>query len=387
MTAQLHRSPAAAQDVDRAREIVSRAQEVLGGCDLCPDFADADLLGADAALSAVRRDLTEHLEQGLSVPQRRPEAEALLLRSEHAQVAVKDAILAQHDDRVSGAQEAVGRLRGIASAAALAERAPIEAYRMGFSRILFSRIHQGTWVAFSGFAGADEEFAKTMVEVGLANPHRLDRRLLEGDMVRRGVPILVHDAQSNPRVHPELIAMTGTKTYVASPVAAWGKTVGLLHADRHTEEPGVHEFDRAVLGMFAQGLGIAFERNLLIERLHAMRKAADTHLRAAISLADDFTLEVMELAGEQDNSAFNGPEEQSRTRATSGTEELGPLGDLTAREAEVMRGLAAGKTNAQIAVSLFVGEGTVKSHVKHILRKLGAANRTDAVAKYHRLRA
>jgi len=65
----------------------------------------------------------------------------------------------------------------------------------------------------------------------------------------------------------------------------------------------------------------------------------------------------------------------------------GQLADLTAREADVLRALAAGKTNAQIAISLFVAEGTVKSHVKHILRKLGAANRTDAVAKYHRLRS
>ena len=58
---------------------------------------------------------------------------------------------------------------------------------------------------------------------------------------------------------------------------------------------------------------------------------------------------------------------------------------LTRREWDVLRGLSAGKTNAQIAISLFVAEGTVKTHVKHVLRKLGAANRTDAVAKYHQL--
>jgi DNA-binding NarL/FixJ family response regulator len=45
--------------------------------------------------------------------------------------------------------------------------------------------------------------------------------------------------------------------------------------------------------------------------------------------------------------------------------------------------LASGKTNAQIATVLFVTEGTVKSHVKHILRKLGATNRTEAVARFH----
>ena len=50
------------------------------------------------------------------------------------------------------------------------------------------------------------------------------------------------------------------------------------------------------------------------------------------------------------------------------------------------RAFADCKTNVADRVSLFVAEGTVKLHVKHILRKLGAANRTDAVAKYHRLR-
>ncbi len=49
--------------------------------------------------------------------------------------------------------------------------------------------------------------------------------------------------------------------------------------------------------MFAEGLGIAFERNLMMDRLQAMRQAANEHMRAANALADDFTLEVMELAG------------------------------------------------------------------------------------------
>ncbi len=49
--------------------------------------------------------------------------------------------------------------------------------------------------------------------------------------------------------------------------------------------------------MFAEGLGVAFERNLMMDRLQAMRRAADEHLRAATALADDFTLDVMERAG------------------------------------------------------------------------------------------
>jgi DNA-binding NarL/FixJ family response regulator len=53
---------------------------------------------------------------------------------------------------------------------------------------------------------------------------------------------------------------------------------------------------------------------------------------------------------------------------------------LTARELEVLQRLAAGQTNRQIAEALVVTERTVKFHVSAILAKLGAANRTEAVA-------
>jgi DNA-binding NarL/FixJ family response regulator len=52
---------------------------------------------------------------------------------------------------------------------------------------------------------------------------------------------------------------------------------------------------------------------------------------------------------------------------------------LTAREIEVLRALADGGGNREIAKSLFISEETVKVHVKHIMDKLGAADRTEAV--------
>jgi DNA-binding NarL/FixJ family response regulator len=61
------------------------------------------------------------------------------------------------------------------------------------------------------------------------------------------------------------------------------------------------------------------------------------------------------------------------------------LARLTPREREVLALLAGGATNARIAGRLTLSETTVKSHVKHILRKLGAANRAEAIARYARL--
>jgi LuxR family maltose regulon positive regulatory protein len=55
-----------------------------------------------------------------------------------------------------------------------------------------------------------------------------------------------------------------------------------------------------------------------------------------------------------------------------------PLSD---RELEVLALLAVGRSNQQIADELVVVLDTVKKHVGHILEKLGAANRTQAVAR------
>jgi two-component system, NarL family, response regulator DevR len=56
------------------------------------------------------------------------------------------------------------------------------------------------------------------------------------------------------------------------------------------------------------------------------------------------------------------------------------LARLTSREEEILRLLAEGKTNAQIAERVFLSELTVKNHVSSILSKLGVTRRTEAAA-------
>jgi DNA-binding NarL/FixJ family response regulator len=53
--------------------------------------------------------------------------------------------------------------------------------------------------------------------------------------------------------------------------------------------------------------------------------------------------------------------------------------DLTRREVDVLRLMAAGKSNKEIGASLSISEGTVKVHVGHALKKLGVTGRTEAI--------
>jgi LuxR family maltose regulon positive regulatory protein len=71
------------------------------------------------------------------------------------------------------------------------------------------------------------------------------------------------------------------------------------------------------------------------------------------------------------------------TRAAAAPPDLAE--PLTDRELDVLLLLAAGKSNQRIAHDLVVALDTVKKHVTHVLRKLGAANRTEAVARARQL--
>lgn len=63
-----------------------------------------------------------------------------------------------------------------------------------------------------------------------------------------------------------------------------------------------------------------------------------------------------------------------------------PLNEtLSERELEVLKLLASGRSNKEIAGDLFLALGTVKNHTSNAYRKLGAANRADALARARRL--
>jgi DNA-binding NarL/FixJ family response regulator len=78
------------------------------------------------------------------------------------------------------------------------------------------------------------------------------------------------------------------------------------------------------------------------------------------------------------NAAVRGPEPAGGAAAGDGSPG-GGAGELTPREADVLRLIAGGQSNREIARSLFVSEATVKTHVNRIFAKTGSRDRAQAI--------
>ena len=107
--------------------------------------------------------------------------------------------------------------------------------------------------------------------------------------------------------------------------------------------------------------------------LHGDREAARRHLSAGREIAA--RLEARPMLARADALADRYAL-ASRERRTTDV--------LTDREAEVLALLAEGRTNAEIAATLFMSPKTASVHVSHIIAKLGAGNRTEAAATARR---
>ncbi len=86
---------------------------------------------------------------------------------------------------------------------------------------------------------------------------------------------------------------------------------------------------------------------------------------------------AIRLLAEGDSLLFPAAIRRLAARQTHTPRDLG----LTAREAEILRSMARGRSNAEIAEALVVSLETVKTHVSAILTKLGARDRTQAVIR------
>ena len=142
-------------------------------------------------------------------------------------------------------------------------------------------------------------------------------------------------------------------------------------------------FDRDIAAELAFSIGQALERVLTLQQLMRQRAVLETltcqteaQLRSIVGSGELTDVAMSQLAVQPDLG------HEPATTEDRAAHSLRLVRNLTRRELEVLQLMSTGATNADIAAHLVLAEGTVKTHVKRILRKLNVGNRGQAVAHY-----
>jgi DNA-binding CsgD family transcriptional regulator len=276
---------------------------------------------------------------------------------------------AMRGQRLADCAAGLARLRDMPSSTALVDSACEElVFRCGFHRAVLSKVESRSWKPLILHDRGDStttswfrEWINQRVPLADTAP--------EAQMLSRRRPSLVYDTSNAPVYRPLIVAAGQSRSYVVAPLMLGNDVIGFLHTDHHPLPRRVDESDRDVLWAFADGFSHIYERAVLLERLRTQRDSVRELFFGAVDRID-------ELCESGVQSARMAEDSDADASVAAGPRAV----ELTEREAEVFELMATGATNQDIADRLVITEGTVKSHVKHILRKYGAVNRAQAIA-------
>ncbi len=329
-----------------------------------------------AALAQAIREL----QAGLAAarPSCLVESVAFLVEQFELSIALLAESVGRHADGLAHVRNAIARLRSIQDESAILDAATVELCdACGFDRAMLTEIDGSEVIVRSVHIPADPQLEAWVLESSRTNPQRLDDLRLEADMIRRRVAILVADVALEQRTQPPFVTQLKAPAYVAAPIIRERRAIGFLHADVYASGGPPDDIDRDRLSVFAEGLGYAIEHTMLYQRLLEARDLTASLWQAIEGLTDgDIGIESVKDSGGQVSAAAD------RHGSLDASPENDITGQLTERERGVLELIAQGATNAVIGEKLVISPSTVKSHVANILRKLGASNRADAVARY-----
>jgi DNA-binding CsgD family transcriptional regulator len=181
-------------------------------------------------------------------------------------------------------------------------------------------------------------------------------------------------------VYAELTPLSGGNIIIGHGVACYGaadRYLGRLAATLGDHERAIEHLERALTANRAMGADTWAAHTLFeLGRVLRMRGRPDDDRRASAVLSDAAALA----------ERIGMPVLRSRARALGAQAQRGPAppDELSWREVDVLRLVAAGLSNREIGQELSISGHTVANHVRSILRKTGATNRTEAAGYAHR---
>jgi DNA-binding NarL/FixJ family response regulator len=357
--------------IARAGEVVAAAAEHLQVP--LPDLTPAAL---GHRLASLRR----RLEQRIALPSEPtddwPTTAEILIAILRLQCELLDRDLSRRVKSMSEIRNALGYLRGL-SPRKMIDATPIVLSReLAFARTMISTVRGSTWLPqhlHIEEEGTDPD-SRTFLDYVAGRHIQLANAPLETDLVRKRCGAFAPSPMDDKRTFKELVEVSGCFGYIAAPITIQGRAIGILHADR-PEPHGIVTMDHLEqLEAFAECLSVAFESAALEEKAAQQRVEVDNLCGNVEN----------ELLGQSARSVlWSLPAAAPGTRHNAYRNHEQPCGPtLTSREREIMSHVATGATNSQIARCLVISEGTVKSHLKHIAKKLNTSSRAAAVATY-----
>ncbi len=321
---------------------------------------DATTMDDAIAMSAATSDWLFADDRGIRGEADSSEAQRPLIAFLQAQIEARVATGGRsRDNVVRSLTEGIRRMKKAGSLQGLGRQAVTELRDViGFDK------------AFLSFVG-DDGFVVEESDHGLGGPMVIRRR---GCVAERHCIRLRDTVSTNGEdlpAAPDYCDLLGSERYLVAPVIAESRVVALLHVSRHSDgDYSARDID--VLDTFASGYSLLHQRMVNTERVQRQRTLI---ARAAAELteeADRIAAAAISLDVEYED----------RVEPPTIAPDSALAAALSDREREVFERLVLGASNAEIADELVITVETVKTHVKRILRKIGAINRSEAIALY-----
>jgi DNA-binding CsgD family transcriptional regulator len=339
-----------------------------------PGAVDGDLVALGEALGRAADEVAQALTCRPACP---GPLVALLQHLHELRCEVAAFPTARRLQAVADARDGLERLRAVEDPKELLQHVAEEACcSCGFTRSVVARADAGDWVLAHACFKDDPAAAREYVEQCGRRRVPLEGAPLESEIMRRRAGVLLDAAAEPQSIVTSRMTPAPPGAHVVCPVVVGDRVIAFLYAGGG--EHDVDDIARDALRWFADGVAQLYERAVLTARLRAQRD----HVRQMVSSANTVMTELCESDIELRVRTSGEGAFASTASATFVAPERHLELLLTRRELEVLAVMAGGVSNAGVAEQLVIAEGTVKSHVKHILRKLRAANRAEAVARY-----